>query len=346
MSGQAFWPPWLLAHRRDGRWAGGEGCANPAGRATPSCDSAQLAPSILSIFARRIQSCLRVQVSCLGFALPSPAAPIPPSPRKQHVSLLHAFPYRRAVASHRPGRLKAEGQEGQGGMNDACELLLPWCRRGRPLVVGWSHRYIPRGACEQQQYHSKAGEATRCRRARTSCQRRTCGHLRFMIGQCAAGQSPTCTPRMRQGGQLTPGSLCRRWAGGGCQPAGWCRDSLLKRLCGAGLGSRGYVPFSCCQDSCQAPRGGTHCDHLTLWCVAVASNRMSPSIRSAKPSVYEKDQSPAGQGGPQDGAWLRLKLWYAGSRPTDDSTHVQTRGCSWCPFETQGWPSLETTRRP
>lgn len=55
--------------------------------------------------------------------------------------------------------------------------------------------------------NSKAGEATRCRRARTSCRRRTCGHLRFVIGQCAAGRSPTCTPRMRQGGQLSPAPL-------------------------------------------------------------------------------------------------------------------------------------------
>lgn len=212
-----------------------------------------------------------------GVPLPSPAAPIPPSPRKQHVSLLHAFPYRRAVASHRPGRLKAESQEGQGGMNDACKPTCCWwyccCRCAGEGGLWWLVGCIVASPGVPANSSSKAGEATRCRRARTSCQRRTCGHLRFVIGQCAAGRSPTCTPRMRQGGQLSPGSLCRRWAGGGCQPAGWCRDSLLKRLCGAGLGSRGYVPFSYCQDSCQAPRGGTHCDHLTLWCVAVARIR-------------------------------------------------------------------------
>lgn len=42
--------------------------------------------------------------------------------------------------------------------------------------------------------------------------------------------------------QLAPGS---ERAGGGCQPAGWCRDSLLKRLCGAGAAAAGtYLPFS------------------------------------------------------------------------------------------------------
>lgn len=86
---------------------------------------------------------------------------------------------------------------------------------------------------------SKAGEGTRCRRARTSCQRRTCGRLRFVIGQCAAGRSPHPHAPNEGRSQLAPGSR----GGRGLPTCRWRRDSLLKRLCGAGQ-PRGAVRTS------------------------------------------------------------------------------------------------------
>lgn len=113
-----------------------------------------------------------------------------------------AFPgnWPRAVASH---RLKAEAWK-EGMRNERTNALhciaaasaVPE-REGLGRLGGCI--VTSAGGWPGVRAESKAGEGTRCRRARTSCQRRTCGHLRFMIGQCIAGRSPTCTPRMREG---------------------------------------------------------------------------------------------------------------------------------------------------
>lgn len=87
--------------------------------------------------------------------------------------------------------------------------------------------------------NSKAGEGTRCRRARTSCRRRTCGHLRFVIGQCTAWRSPTCTPRKREGASW-PLAARRREEAANLQVV---QGLPAEEIVWGRSSSRGYVPL-------------------------------------------------------------------------------------------------------
>lgn len=160
---------------------------------------------------------------------------------------------------------------------------------------------------------SKAGEGTRCRRARTSCQRRTCGHLRFVIGQCIAGRSPTCTPRMREGaswplaeegGRGLP--TCRWVQGLPAEEIVWGRRAaagtypflslfaalLVLMSCRVGGGLAGHTHTVSIQH-CGNRSSGQNSIRLYRGSVVIPmSNRMSLSIRSAN-HLCEKDQSPA-----------------------------------------------------
>lgn len=156
-----------------------------------------------------------------------------PSPLKQRIRFPHPSPRAAAPVSSRPDRLKAEVKAGRWDERCCCccccLLLLRPLFREEGSLNGWSHRH-----------HSKAGEGTRCRRARTSCQRRTCGHLRFVIGQCVVGRSPHLQGPNRERSQLAPGSEGGRGRVQPCRPAGGAQGLPVKRF--MGQGSQEYVP--------------------------------------------------------------------------------------------------------
>lgn len=140
---------------------------------------------------------------------------------------------------------------------------------GGPSMVASSHIAGGWPAYEQE---SKAGEGTRCRRAQTSCQRRTCGHLRFVIGQCIAGRSPTCTPRMRQGASWP----LAEEGGRGLPTCRWAQGLPAEEIVWGRRAAAGTYPFFLCffagltvLMSCRVGAGWrdthTHCEHLALW---------------------------------------------------------------------------------
>lgn len=205
-------------------------------------------------------------------------------------------------------------------------LLLPPYRRGRDWGGGLGGCIVTSaggGWPGVRAAKSKAGEGTRCRRARTSCQERTCGHLRFVIGQCIAGRSPPCTPRMRQGASWP----LAEEGGRGLPTCRWVQGLPAEEIV---WGSHGYVPFSLCgvvvrseqQDSCQAGHtlwsfntvltirsNGQNPIRLCRGSVVIPmSNRMSLPIHFCKPFVRETSITCRQVGHrtghrPQDGAW-------------------------------------------
>lgn len=200
-----------------------------------AANPAHLSPRIKFCCRWRITNLTSMQVSCLPCLCLACCAISPPlgSNMSDSCSISSRGKCPRApvpVASQHPGRLKAgarpmPGRSDEQMMHGGRCMQLPPYRRWS--AVGCLHRHITaRGGLRT----SKAGEGTRCRRARTSCQERTCGRLRFVIGQCAPGRSPTCTPRMREGASWP----LAEEGGRGLPTCRWCRDSLLKRLCGAG----------------------------------------------------------------------------------------------------------------
>lgn len=178
----------------------------------------------------------------------------------------------------------------------------------------WLHRHT-----------SSGGEATRCRRARTSCQRRTCGHLRFVIGQCAAGRSPTCKPRMREGASWPLAA-----EGGRGLPTCRLAQGLPAEEIVWGRAAAGTYPFAFFYSIVRSVGGRTHCgnsalcvsqwpefDKVVPWICRDSDIESNVTVNLfCKPFVYEKDQSPAGKVGHKPttghrlahGAWLQLKL--------------------------------------
>lgn len=180
---------------------------------------------------------------------------------------------------------------------------------------------------------SKAGEGTRCRRARTSCQERTCGHLRFVIGQCIAGRSPTCTPRMREGASWP----LAEEGGRGLPTCRWVQGLPAEEIVWGRSAPAGTYPFLLFFCRTVRPRVGRagwrdththtvsiqHCGNRSSGqnsirlcrgsVVIPMSNRMSLTIRFCKPFVRERSITCRQVGRrtehrPQDGAWLRLRL--------------------------------------
>lgn len=234
---------------------------------------------------------------CKYRALRASVAPVAPFPLPSEATCqipacIHPLRQVAPWSSRRSLQAALKPKPGWDERMHATALLLPPYRRGS--LGGCNRHTIPRGGGWPTD--SKAGEATRCRRARTSCQRRTCGHLRFVIGQCAAGRSPTCKPRMREGaswplaaegGRGLP--TCRLVQGLPAEEIVWGR---------AAAGTYPLFVFCSVVWSVMSGWGGTH----TLWalwycvcrsgqnsirlcvpwiCMIPISNRMSLSICSA-----------------------------------------------------------------
>lgn len=130
-----------------------------------------------------------------------PSRAVPPSPRKQHVRFPCSSRGAGSPLQHLQAALKP--RETSPARSNGCMGALVCPRRegcGWVGRAGCASRRRTRGEGAAALPAVKPGKgrgvvkSESCRRrfgARTSCQARTCGRLRFVIGQCAPGRSPT-----------------------------------------------------------------------------------------------------------------------------------------------------------